>query len=84
MSETPGVVVAPTLVPNVEFVDSAVPWLRRRAHAGRVGWISGNATHTLTVWCGQPRLSVSIVGWFGESNVVRRLPRNEALRLARN
>jgi hypothetical protein len=44
-------VVAPAkAVPNVEFVDSA-PLFRFKAgpNAGNVGWVSGNATHTLSV-----------------------------------
>ncbi len=45
-----GVVVAPAVVPNVEFVDSA-PLFRFAGgpNVGQVGWVSGNASHTLTV-----------------------------------
>lgn len=44
------VVVPAAVVSGVEFVDSA-PLFRFKggANAGRVGWVSGNATHTLSV-----------------------------------
>ncbi len=44
------VVVPAAAIPGVEFVDSA-PLFRFKGgpHAGAVGWVSGNATHTLTV-----------------------------------
>ncbi len=43
-------VAAPKVVPNVEFVDAA-PLFRFKVglNAGRVGWVSGNAAHTLSV-----------------------------------
>jgi hypothetical protein len=43
-------VAAPHVVPSVEFVDSA-PLFRFPAgpNAGKVGWVSGNAAHTLAV-----------------------------------
>jgi hypothetical protein len=43
-------VAQPKLVPNVEFVDAA-PLFRFKAgpNAGKVGWVSGNASHTLSV-----------------------------------
>jgi hypothetical protein len=42
--------VGAAAIPNVEFVDSA-PLFRFKGgpNAGAVGWVSGNATHTLTV-----------------------------------
>ncbi|HVJ15712.1 MAG TPA: hypothetical protein VM686_09725 [Polyangiaceae bacterium] len=43
-------VLAPAQIPGVEFVDSA-PLFRFAGgpNAGNVGWVSGNATHTLSV-----------------------------------
>ena len=43
-------VAAPKLVPDVEFVDAA-PLFRFKGgpNAGRVGWVSGNAAHTVSV-----------------------------------
>lgn len=48
-------VVAPAAIPGVEFVDSA-PLFRFAGgpNAGAVGWVSGNATHTLTVHVATP------------------------------
>ncbi|HTM44005.1 MAG TPA: hypothetical protein VL137_03565 [Polyangiaceae bacterium] len=48
-------VVAAKQVPNVEFVDSA-PLFRFKGglNLGNVGWVSGNATHTLTVGIASP------------------------------
>jgi hypothetical protein len=44
------VIAAPRTLANVEFVDSA-PLFRFAGgpNAGRVGWVSGNAAHTLSV-----------------------------------
>jgi hypothetical protein len=44
------VVAEPKVTPNVEFVDSA-PLFRFQggANSGQVGWVSGNAKHTLSV-----------------------------------
>jgi hypothetical protein len=43
-------IVPPTVMPGVEFIDSA-PLFRFAGgpNAGKVGWVSGNASHTLTV-----------------------------------
>jgi hypothetical protein len=43
-------VAAPKVVPDVEFVDAA-PLFRFKGgpNAGRVGWVSGNAAHTVSV-----------------------------------
>jgi len=43
-------VAAPHVVPGVEFVDAA-PLFRFKGgpNSGKVGWVSGNATHTLSV-----------------------------------
>jgi hypothetical protein len=44
------IVAAPKVVPSVEFVDAA-PLFRFKGgpDAGKVGWVSGNALHTLSV-----------------------------------
>lgn len=49
-------VAAPQVVSNVEFVDAA-PLLRFKGgpNAGKVGWVSGNASHTLAVRVVSPR-----------------------------
>jgi hypothetical protein len=48
-------VVAPAIVPGVEFVDSA-PLFRFPGgpNAGAIAWASGNATHTLTIHVATP------------------------------
>jgi len=50
LDQTLNVVVAPTIMTNVEFVDSA-PLFRFKGgpNAGAVAWVSGNASHTLSV-----------------------------------
>lgn len=50
LDATLATVVAPQVLPNVEFVDAA-PLFRFKGgpNAGQVGWVSGNATHTLSV-----------------------------------
>lgn len=55
LDSTLATVVAPAELPGVQFVDSA-PLLRFAAgpNAGSVGWVSGNAAHTLTVAVAAP------------------------------
>jgi hypothetical protein len=50
LDQSLAVVSEPKVVPNVEFVDSA-PLFRFKggSNNGQVGWVSGNATHTLSV-----------------------------------
>jgi hypothetical protein len=44
------IVVAPSVIQGVEFIDSAPLFVFPGGpNAGKVGWVSGNASHTLTV-----------------------------------